>query len=160
MKLRFLLLTILLACTLATRWVWSEVKSTMKKQPFGKLSDGREVDLYTLTNKHGMEVAITNFGGIVVTLKVPDRVGKVEDVVLGYDSLDGYLTNKAFFGAPSVATAIASATLRSLSTARRTLFRKTTATTRCTAGRRASTSACGPPGTSRVRPGLPLNSLT
>jgi aldose 1-epimerase len=99
MKLRFFLLAILLACTLATRWVWSEVKSTMKKQPFGKLSDGREVDLYTLTNKHGMEVAITNFGGIVVRLKVPDRAGKVEDVVLGYDSLDGYLTNKAFFGA-------------------------------------------------------------
>ncbi|HMK21862.1 MAG TPA: aldose epimerase family protein [Terriglobales bacterium] len=71
----------------------------MKKQPFGKLSDGREVDLYTLTNKKGMEVVITNFGGIVVSLKVPDRAGKVDDVVLGYDSLDGYLTNKAFFGA-------------------------------------------------------------
>jgi len=77
----------------------AEAKSTMKKQAFGKTSDGRETDLYTLTNKKGMEVAITNFGGIIVSLKVPDRSGKVDDVVLGYDSLDGYLTNKAFFGA-------------------------------------------------------------
>ncbi|PYX48346.1 MAG: galactose-1-epimerase [Acidobacteria bacterium] len=77
----------------------AEAKSTMKKQSFGKTSDGRPVDLYTLTNQKGMEVAITNFGGIVVSLKVPDRTGKFDDVVLGYDSLDGYLTNKAFFGA-------------------------------------------------------------
>jgi aldose 1-epimerase len=96
---RFVLLTTLVAWTLASWCVAAEVKSTMKREPFGKLSDGREVDLYTLTNKKGMEVAITNFGGIVVSLKVPDRAGKLEDVVLGYDTLDGYLTNKAFFGA-------------------------------------------------------------
>ena len=96
---RFVLLTTLVAWTMASWCVAAEVKSTMKREPFGKLSDGREVDLYTLTNKKGMEVAITNFGGIMVSLKVPDRAGKVEDVVLGYDSLDGYLTNKAFFGA-------------------------------------------------------------
>ncbi|PYX66430.1 MAG: galactose-1-epimerase, partial [Acidobacteria bacterium] len=77
----------------------AEAKSIMKKQAFGKTGDGRGADLYTLTNKKGMEVAITNFGGIIVSLKVPDRNGKVDDVVLGYDSLDGYLTNKAFFGA-------------------------------------------------------------
>ncbi len=77
----------------------AEAKSTMKKQPFGKTSDGRDVELYTLTNKKGMEVAITNFGGIVVALKAPDRNGKFDDVVLGYASLDGYLTNKAFLGA-------------------------------------------------------------
>src|ERR1700757_1108653 len=76
-----------------------EAKSTMKKQSFGKTSDGRPVDLYTLTNQKGMEVAITNFGGIIVALKVPDRKGKIDDVVLGYDALDGYLLNKAFFGA-------------------------------------------------------------
>jgi aldose 1-epimerase len=71
----------------------------MQKQPFGKTNDGRAVDLYTLTNQKGMEVAITNFGGIIVALKVPDRKGKIDDVVLGYDALDGYLLNKAFFGA-------------------------------------------------------------
>jgi aldose 1-epimerase len=77
----------------------AQAKSSMKKQPFGKTADGQAVDLFTLTNAKGMEVSITNFGGIVVTLKVPDRNGKLDDVVLGYDQLDGYLTNKAFFGA-------------------------------------------------------------
>jgi len=77
----------------------AETKATMKKQPFGKTEDGRSVDLYTLTNKSGMEVAITNFGGIVVALKVPDRNGKLDDVVLGYDNLDGYTSNTAYFGA-------------------------------------------------------------
>lgn len=77
----------------------SEAKSSMKKQPFGKTEDGQAVDLYTLTNKKGMEVAITNFGGIIVSLKAPDRNGKFDDVVLGYNQLDGYLTNKAYFGA-------------------------------------------------------------
>ena len=101
LKLR-VLVTALFLVVIMMRWhvpATAEAKSTMKKQPFGKTSDGREADLYTLTNKKGMEVAITNFGGIIVTLKAPDRNGKFDDVVLGYDSLDGYLTNKAFFGA-------------------------------------------------------------
>src|ERR1700751_5929976 len=76
-----------------------QAKSSMNKQPFGPTADGQAVDLFTLTNSKGMEVAITNFGGIVVSLKVPDRSGKLDDVVLGYDQLDGYLTNKAYFGA-------------------------------------------------------------
>lgn len=71
----------------------------MKKEPFGKTEAGEQVDIYTLTNKNGMEATITNFGGIVVSLKAPDRNGKMDDVVLGYDKLDGYLTNKAYFGA-------------------------------------------------------------
>jgi aldose 1-epimerase len=86
---------ILLTCSLGG----AEAKKTMKKEPFGKTEDGQQVDLYTLSNKNGMEAAITNFGGIIVSLKVPDRTGKLDDVVLGYDQLDGYLTNKAFFGA-------------------------------------------------------------
>jgi len=69
------------------------------KTAFGKTPDGQNVDLYTLTNKNGMQVAITNFGGIVVRIKVADRHGKVEDVVLGYDSLDGYISDKSYFGA-------------------------------------------------------------
>jgi len=77
----------------------AQAKSSMNKQPFGKTADGQAVDLFTLTNSKGMEVAITNFGGIVESVKVPDRTGKLDDVVLGYDQLDGYLTNKAFFGA-------------------------------------------------------------
>jgi aldose 1-epimerase len=71
----------------------------IKKAPFGKTPEGQSVELYTLTNKKGMEIAITNFGGILVSVKVPDRNGKVADVVLGYDSLDGYVKDKSYFGA-------------------------------------------------------------
>ena len=60
-------------------------ESKMQKQDFGKLSDGQSADLYTLSNKHGMEVTITNFGAAVVSLKVPDKAGKSGDVVLGRD---------------------------------------------------------------------------
>src|SRR5262252_2709052 len=68
------------------------------KRAFGKPEDGQAADLYVLKNKSGMEVSITNYGGAVVSLKVPDRYGKLADVVLGYDDLQGYLTDKAYFG--------------------------------------------------------------
>ncbi|HYL86041.1 MAG TPA: aldose epimerase family protein [Candidatus Angelobacter sp.] len=69
------------------------------KSSFGKTPEGAQVDLYTLTNKNGVAVAIANYGGAVVSLKVPDRNGSLEDVVLGYDSADGYVNDKNFFGA-------------------------------------------------------------
>ncbi len=60
---------------------------------FGKTRDGVEVRLFTLTNDRGVEARIANYGGIVVSLKVPDRTGAMADVVLGHDSLAGYLDN-------------------------------------------------------------------
>jgi aldose 1-epimerase len=72
--------------------------STNKKS-FGKSLDGQPVDLYVLTNKGGAEASITNYGGAVVSLRVPDRSGKLADVVLGYDNADGYVNGKNFFGA-------------------------------------------------------------
>jgi aldose 1-epimerase len=72
--------------------------STTRK-PWGKTADGQAVDLYVLTNRGGMEAAITNFGGAVVWLKVPDRDGKLGDVVLGYDSVEGYEHDTAHLGA-------------------------------------------------------------
>jgi aldose 1-epimerase len=77
----------------------AEAKSKMQKQSFGKTADGQQADLYILTNKNGMEAAITNYGGTVVSLIVPDRDGKRDDVVLGFDTLDGYATGKAYIGA-------------------------------------------------------------
>lgn len=68
------------------------------KAPFGKVN-GTAVDLYTLTNAKGMRTCITNYGGIVTSLLVPDREGKLADVVLGYDSLDEYVKNNPYFGA-------------------------------------------------------------
>lgn len=71
----------------------------IRKQPFGQTRNGEPVELYTLTNSNGVETSITNYGGRVVTLKVPDRAGKFADVVLGFDSLDPYLGNSPYFGA-------------------------------------------------------------
>ena len=95
-------IVVVLAISIATIFVsgrQAEAKSKMQKQSFGKTEDGQPVDLYILTNKNGMEAAITNYGGTVVSLKVADRNGKFEDVVLGYDNLDGYATGKAYIGA-------------------------------------------------------------
>jgi len=65
---------------------------------FGKTSTGMEVKLYFLRNKHGLEAAVTNFGATLVSLKTPDRHGKLADIVLGYDSVTGYEKGKAYFG--------------------------------------------------------------
>jgi len=73
-------------------------KTNVTKQPFGHTSDGTAVDLYTLADGK-VEAKITNYGGIIVSLRAPDRAGKLDDIVLGYDSLDGYLANPAYFGA-------------------------------------------------------------
>ena len=70
----------------------------VKKSVFGKTKDGREAHLYTLSNKSGMQVVISDFGGTVVSIKVPDRNGKIADVVLGYDTLSGYQEGTASFG--------------------------------------------------------------
>lgn len=69
------------------------------KSSFGKTPEGEQVDLYLLTNKNGAEAAITNYGGAVVSLKVPGRNGKLADVILGFDTVDGYVSNKSYFGA-------------------------------------------------------------
>jgi aldose 1-epimerase len=70
-----------------------------EKTVFGKLPDGREVYQYTLTNKSGATVKVINFGAIVTSLTVLDRKGKLEDVVTGYDSLQGYMDGSSYFGA-------------------------------------------------------------
>ena len=72
---------------------------TMTKAPFGKLPNGTAVDLYTLANSKGFEARITNYGGIVVSIKAPDKNGKYDDVVLGFDNFEGYLSKHPFFGA-------------------------------------------------------------
>lgn len=72
----------------------------IREAPFGKMPDGAAIYVYTLTNVHGVEARIINYGGIVVSLKVPDRMDKKSDVVQGFDSLDGYLNPKEpYFGA-------------------------------------------------------------
>lgn len=68
-------------------------------QPFGQTPEGINVDIYTLTNANGVELRVTNYGGIIVSLRVPDARGNVDDIVLGYDSLQGYIEENPYFGA-------------------------------------------------------------
>ena len=70
----------------------------IKKERFGKTADGKEVDLYTLSHGEVMKVKITNYGGIVTELWVPDKKGKMGDVVLGFDNLKQYLDTHPYFG--------------------------------------------------------------
>jgi len=77
----------------------SKTTPSVSKQAFGQTKEGVPVEIYTLRNKRGAEARICTYGGIVVSLKVPDRTGQLGDVVLGYDNLDGYLTNSPYFGA-------------------------------------------------------------
>ena len=77
----------------------AHAQATITKTSFGKTDAGENVDLYTLRNTHGVEAKIMNYGGIVVSLKVPDRNGKFDDVVLGFKDLDSYLKPGPYFGA-------------------------------------------------------------
>jgi aldose 1-epimerase len=72
---------------------------SIRKESFGKTKDGKEAVLFMLVNGAGSTVKITNYGGIVTSLLVPDSSGKMEDVVLGFDSLDRYLSTHPYFGA-------------------------------------------------------------
>lgn len=67
--------------------------------PFGNLADGRPVELYTLKNAEGVHVSVTNYGGIVTDLKVPDHSGRVESIVLGLDTLNAYVEDTKYTGA-------------------------------------------------------------
>src|SRR5258706_8235756 len=67
----------------------TENRGTITKAPFGKIPDGQEVFLYTLTNGNGLEMKVTNYGGLIISLKTPDRLGGFEEIELGYDSLAG-----------------------------------------------------------------------
>lgn len=69
------------------------------KEKFGTARNGKEVYAFTISNANGVQAKIINFGAILVSLLVPDKDGKLEDVVLGYDSLEEYYGNGSFFGA-------------------------------------------------------------
>ena len=72
---------------------------TISQAPFGTMPDGTPVTIYTLRNANGMEARILTYGGIIQSLRVPDKDGHFGDVVLGYDDLDSYRTNSPYFGA-------------------------------------------------------------
>ncbi|RUR54695.1 aldose epimerase family protein [Vreelandella populi] len=82
----------------------SEAEHGVTESVFGQLPDGRQVDVYQLTNANGIELRVANYGGTILSLKTPDREGNVDDIVLGFDSLDEYLSDEyqqanPYFGA-------------------------------------------------------------
>ena len=72
---------------------------SVTQAPFGTTPDSQAVEIYTLTNPHGIQVRAMTFGGIIVSLKTPDRTGELGDIVLGYDDLAHYVANSPYFGA-------------------------------------------------------------
>lgn len=79
--------------------VKEEKVMSVQTETFGKMPDGKQVDLHTLINPNGLRAKITNYGAILVSMEVPDRDGKMADVVLGFDTLDGYLGEHPYLGA-------------------------------------------------------------
>ncbi|MBM3726814.1 MAG: galactose mutarotase [Acidobacteria bacterium] len=75
------------------------VVSKVKKEAFGSTASGQPIDIYTLRNAAGFEARIMSYGGIVVSLKTPDRNGQFADVTLGFDSVTGYTGTHPYFGA-------------------------------------------------------------
>jgi aldose 1-epimerase len=76
-----------------------KMAARVEKFDFGKTADGTAVDLYLLTNANGLKAKVITYGAILTELQTPDRDGKMEDVVLGFDDLKGYLAGHPFFGA-------------------------------------------------------------
>ena len=75
-----------------------EAKTSFSKEPFGTMPDGTPVEICTL-NDQNIQARIMTYGGILVSLRTPDRSGKMDDIVLGFDSLDNYVAKNTFFGA-------------------------------------------------------------
>jgi aldose 1-epimerase len=74
------------------------MKMSVQREPFGVTPDGKTVDLYTLVNSHGLRARIMTYGGTIVSLEVPDRDGKLADVVLGFETLAEYIKDSPHFG--------------------------------------------------------------
>ncbi|MDR3229645.1 MAG: galactose mutarotase [Puniceicoccales bacterium] len=78
----------------------STAAKPVTKQSWGKLADGRAVSLYTLDNGKGLRVRVSDYGALLVSIEVPDKTGKIADVALGYNTLDGYVNDTGtYFGA-------------------------------------------------------------
>jgi len=72
---------------------------TVTQSSFGTMPDGTGVDLFTMTNAHGLEVRVITYGAAIASIRTPDRRGRFDDIVTGFDSLDLYLTRSRYFGA-------------------------------------------------------------
>ena len=69
------------------------------ENPYGSIKGGKEISIFSFKNRNGVEMEVINYGAIVTTLRVPDRKGKLADVVLGFDNIEQYVSDKSYFGA-------------------------------------------------------------
>lgn len=97
LKTRVISVALLLGCTRPQTTVGPGMSVT--RANFGSLPDGRVVEQFVIANAHGVEVRAITYGGIIAAVRTPDRAGHLDDVVLGFDNLDGYLTSSPYFGA-------------------------------------------------------------
>ncbi len=74
------------------------ITSAVKEEVFGKMPDGRESKIFTLTNQNGLKARVTEYGAILVSMETPDKSGEIADLTHGYDTLAGWLTNTSYFG--------------------------------------------------------------
>lgn len=91
--------SILMALLILLLQSCSNKKESDMNKSFGRLNNGREVYLYTLQNNNGMQMKVTNYGATILSLTAPDREGKFEDVVLGYENAQDYEMGDSYFGA-------------------------------------------------------------
>jgi aldose 1-epimerase len=92
-------LGLLLLTSACTKKEALQQPGTITKAEFGAMPDSTKVDIYTLVNHSGITMKVTNYGGIITSLMVPDKKGVAADIVLGYDSLSGYIAKTPYFGA-------------------------------------------------------------
>jgi aldose 1-epimerase len=97
--LSIIVVTLLFSCTGNGNKASKMKKSEVTRELFGQLPDSSEAYLFTLVNPNGVIMKVTNYGGIITSLLVPDRKGHLADVVLGYDRLSDYLKASPYFGA-------------------------------------------------------------
>ncbi len=101
----FVVLTLVVLCQIVTGGGTDQAGPAaaatpgVARQLFGRTADGSPVDLFTLTNRNGVEVRAITYGGIIASIRVPDRTGALADVVLGFDRLEPYLPRHPYFGA-------------------------------------------------------------
>ncbi len=95
---RVLSFAIYIACALLARPADAGAPASVAKAQFGRAGD-KTVDIYTLTNEHGLEVRIITYGAATISLKTPDRAGQLRNIVLGFDKLDPYVAGVPYFGA-------------------------------------------------------------
>lgn len=98
MSKRSRILTVGLLVSIFSWLVGCVMDKSLQERDYGDLPDGRDAELYTLTNANGLRATLTNYGAILVSMEIPDRDGTLADVTLGYDTLEGWLSNTSYFG--------------------------------------------------------------